>query len=123
LIIGTGVDITEVNRMAGALERPGFAEKVFTPAEISYCRGRKNFAASFAARWAAKEAVAKAMGTGIGPIGWQEIEVVTDNSGKPGIVLSGAAAGLAKKSGVTRTHLSLSHCNDYAVAFVVLEKE
>lgn len=123
MIIGTGIDIAEVKRVAGALTKPGFAEKVFTPAENSYCRGRKEYAASFAARWAAKEAAAKALGTGIGPVGWREMEVVVDKKGKPGLVLSGAAADLAGELGVTRIHLSLSHSGDYAVAFVVLERD
>lgn len=123
MIIGTGADIAEVKRIARALEQPGFAEKVFTPAEIAYCRERKSYALSFAARWAAKEAVAKALGTGIGPVGWRDAEVAADKNGKPEMFLSGAAAELARSLGVTRVHLSLSHSDDYAIAFVVLESE
>lgn len=123
MIIGTGVDIADVERIARAMEQPGFANKVFTTAEIAYCRGRRNHPLSFAARWAAKEATVKALGTGIGLVGWKDIEVTVDQKGKPDLVLSGAAAKLAGELGVTRTHLSLSHSDDYAVAFVILECE
>ncbi len=123
MIIGTGVDIAEVKRIAAALKQPGFAVRIFTPAENAYCLARKKAPASFAARWAAKEAMAKALGTGIGRIGWREIEVVVDGNGKPGIILTGAAAGRAEELGVSRIHLSLSHSVEHAVAFVILEKD
>lgn len=123
MIIGTGVDIVEIKRILRAMEQPGFVDRVFTPAEIAYCRGRKSQALSFAARWAAKEAAAKAMGTGIGSVGWREAEVAVNKNGKPEMLFTGAAAGLAHSQGVTRVHLSLSHTDDHAIAFVVLEGE
>lgn len=123
MIIGNGVDIAEVKRITRALEKPGFAERILTKAEIDYCRERKNYASSLAARWAAKEAVGKALGTGIGYVSWQDMEVITSQKGKPEILLSGNAAKIAGELGVTRVHLSLSHTDEYAVAFVILEGE
>jgi holo-[acyl-carrier protein] synthase len=76
---------------------------------------------SLAARWAAKEATAKALGTGIGAVSWQEIEVVSGPDQQPILQLHGAAANLAAQRGLSHFALSLSHTKDYAVAFVVGE--
>src|SRR5438128_548725 len=94
-----GVDLIEVGRVAAAVERYGarFLERVFTRTELAYC-GRR--APELAARFAAKEATAKALGTGIGAVGWQEIEVVRDRSGRPGLALHGAAQALARERGL-----------------------
>lgn len=113
-----GVDIIEIERVADSIDRFGdrFLERIYTGPELAYCNGRVE---SLAARWAAKEAVAKALGTGIGQVGWQEIEVISDHNCCPTIRLHGAAAELAAQRGVTGFTVSLSHAKDYAVAFVV----
>jgi holo-[acyl-carrier protein] synthase len=115
-----GVDIVEIERVAQSVERFGdrFLERVYTERELSYCNSRVT---SLAARWAAKEAVAKALGTGIGEITWQEIEVVSEDNCRPTIRLHGAAADLAAQLGIKEFAVSLSHARDYAVAFVVGE--
>ena len=74
-----------------------------------------------AAVFAAKEAVAKALGVGLGQIGWREIEVRHDELGKPFVTLSGRARALAEEKGVKNIHLSLSHSREYALAMVILE--
>jgi holo-[acyl-carrier protein] synthase len=119
-MLNTGVDIIEISRVGQVLERYGqrFLERIFTPGEIGYCRGR---APNLAARFAAKEAMMKALGTGVRGVGWKDIEVVREESGAPGIVLHGRAQARAQRLGVFEISLSLSHSQDYAVAFVVAQ--
>ncbi|MBN1220369.1 MAG: holo-ACP synthase [Anaerolineae bacterium] len=115
-----GVDIIEIERVAQSIERFGdrFLKRVYTKTELAYCQGRVG---SLAARWAAKEATAKALGTGIGEVSWQEIEVVGESNGCPALCLHGAAADLAARLGISELAISLSHTRDHAVAFVVGE--
>ncbi len=114
----TGVDLVSVPRFARALERHGerLLARVFTPAEVALCAGQ---VASLAARFAAKEAVVKALGTGIGPVGWREVEVLRDALGAPMLRLHGRAAQRAAALGLTEWTLSLSHTREMAVACVV----
>lgn len=122
-ILGTGVDVVELPRIRAAIERHGerFMRKVYTPAEVAYCRSKKDCWASFAARWAAKEAVFKAYGHGWQGIWWlNQIEVVREPSGKPGIRLLPAAAEAHADRGVRRTELSLTHGREIAIANVLL---
>jgi len=126
MIIGVGVDLIEVSRVAAALSNPRtgtrFEAKVFTPGEIAYCRRRRAAMESFAARFAAKEAVMKALGRGYlgGGIGWLQIEVVRER-GRPTLLLSGRAKRQADEIGVKRLHLSITHTAAFAVAYVVAE--
>ena len=116
--ISVGVDIIEIGRVAETLQRFGarFLQRVYTDAEIAYCRGR---VPQLAARFAAKEAVMKALGTGTRGIGWREVEVTRKRTGEPGITLHGRAIARAEKLGIDRLALSISHSRDYAVASVV----
>ena len=116
--LAVGVDIIEIERVAATLRRFGdrFLERVYTPGETAYCRGR---APQLAARFAAKEAVMKALGTGTRGVGWREIEVVRAPSGAPSVRLHGRAAARAANVGIERLALSLSHSRAYAVASVV----
>jgi holo-[acyl-carrier protein] synthase len=124
-MLTTGVDLIEIARVERVLERYGerFLERVFTPAEVIYCRARP---AELAARFAAKEAVAKALGVGVRMmarrgIRWQEAEIVGDHRGKPLVRLHGSAAQRAKDLGLTQWAVSLSHTEEHAVAFVVAQ--
>jgi holo-[acyl-carrier protein] synthase len=126
MIVGTGIDIVEVPRVAAALERFGarFLARVFTEAEIRYCRSKHNAVERFAARFAAKEAGLKAIGTGWrGGVGWKDIEVRREPGGRPTIAFSGKAAEFAARLGVKRASLSLSHTREHAIASVILESE
>ncbi|HFQ95346.1 MAG TPA: holo-[acyl-carrier-protein] synthase [Anaerolineae bacterium] len=116
-MLRAGVDIIEIARFQRALQRHGnaFLERIFTPAEIAAYGHRP---ASLAARWAAKEAVAKALGTGIGEIGWKEIEILADERHAPALRLYGRAEALAQSLGLTQWAISLSHTDDLAIAFV-----
>lgn len=121
-MIGIGCDIIEIKRVARAIENAHFRERVYTAQEILYCQGRgKQAAASYAARFAAKEAVLKALGTGLRGGEIIEIEVTLDDLGKPGIKLYGYHKELAEKLGVKNILVSLSHSQENAVAYVVME--
>ncbi len=126
MIVGTGVDITEVPRIRQALDRHGerFLKRVFTPEEIRYCSGKANIAERLAARFAAKEAGMKAIGTGLrGGVTWQDVEVVRPPDQRPQLRYSGRAAEIAAALGCKKTHLSLSHTAEQAIAHVILESE
>jgi holo-[acyl-carrier protein] synthase len=125
VIVSIGIDIIEVARIREVLLRtPRFAERVFTPAERTYCDSRGVVAAQhYAARFAAKEAALKALQTGWrGGISWQDIEVAARESGAPFLILSGQVLEVFEKFGATATHLSISHTTQHAIAQVVLEK-
>lgn len=116
--IASGVDLVEIERFQAVLSRHGsrFLERVFTEAEI---KDAGDHLASLAARFAAKEAVAKALGTGIGPVSWREIEIRRGSARQPLLLLHGAAAQLAAELGLTDWSISLSHSQDTAVAVAV----
>ena len=119
-MLTTGVDIIEISRVRRVLERydQRFLKRIFTAGEIAYCRGR---APNLAARFAAKEATMKALGTGVRGVGWKDIEVTRQESGAPGIKLYRRAEARALRLGVQQISLSLSHSQEYAVAFVVTQ--
>jgi holo-[acyl-carrier protein] synthase len=125
MIVGTGIDVVEIERVARSIERYGsrFLERVYTAAEIAYCqRKRRNAAESFAARFAAKEAGAKALGTGIGfGVTWRELEVGREPAGRPLLLLHGRAAEIAASLGVRRSSLSITHTRTQSMALVILE--
>jgi holo-[acyl-carrier protein] synthase len=124
MIVGTGIDIAEVPRIAAAIERYGerFLKRVFTGAEIQYCESKVNRTERYAARFAAKEAGLKAIGTGWKRGGgWHEVEVRREPGGRPTVVFSGKAGEFAARLGVRRALLSLSHTAQYAIAQVILE--
>ena len=124
MIVGTGVDITEVERIEAAVKRFGdrFLKRVFTPAEVRYCLGKPNSAERLAARFAAKEAGMKAIGTGLRHgVTWQDVEVLRLPGQRPVLAFHGKAAEFEKRLGCKRTHLSLSHTADQAIAHVILE--
>jgi holo-[acyl-carrier protein] synthase len=125
MIVGTGIDLVEIDRVARSIERYGrrFLERVYTSAEIAYCeRKRHNAAESYAGRFAAKEAGAKALGTGMGfGVTWREIEVGREPAGRPLLLLHGRAAEIAAAMGVQRSSLSITHTGTEAMAMVILE--
>jgi holo-[acyl-carrier protein] synthase len=122
VIVGLGIDVCPVARIAGILERHGalFADRVFTPGELTHAGNGAVRNERLAARWAAKEAAIKALGAPEG-LRWHDMEVVNDAGGAPSLRLDGAASASAEAKGVTRALLSLSHAAGVAVAIVVLE--
>ncbi len=122
LHLSTGVDIIEIPRIHRMVELYGqrFLDRIYTPGEITYCRGR---APNLAARFAAKEATMKSLGTGVRGVGWKDIEVVRAPSGAPSIELHGRARLRAERLHVREISVSLTHSREYAVAFVVVQQE
>lgn len=123
MIKGIGIDLVDKERMKRAVGQWGerFLNRILTPLEFSLCEKKGDRIGSIAARFAAKEAVFKALGTGWGGgVYWKNVEVISGSDGKPGICLYGRAKDLAKGC---RVHLSLSHGERTAIAFVVLETE
>jgi len=125
MIVGTGIDIAEVPRIAQALNRHGerFLHRVYTEGEINYCDSKANRIERYAARFAAKEAAMKALGTGWNHgVRWRDIEVFRLPGGRPTIKFHGKAAEFAARLGMTNVALSISHTSEQAIAQVILEK-
>ena len=124
MIVGTGVDLCEVERIRRAAERFGrrFLERVFTPREIAYAERKASKFERYAARFAAKEAGMKAIGTGWRRgVRWRDFEVVNLPTGKPTLVFHGKAARYAAELGVRYVSLSITHTKETALAHVILE--
>jgi holo-[acyl-carrier protein] synthase len=124
LILGTGVDLAEVDRIQQSIERYGdrFINRIYTPGEIAYVQRKANKFERYAARFAAKEAGMKAIGTGWRRgVRWQDFEVANLPSGKPTLRLHGVAAQVAERLGVKHISLSLTHTAQQGMAFVILE--
>ena len=124
MIVGTGIDMVEVSRIARAIERFGerFLARIFTADEIRYCDAKRNRVERYAARFAAKEAAMKAIGTGLRRgVSWQDFEVSREPGGRPTLVISGKAAEFATALGMRRAALSITHTADQALAQVILE--
>jgi len=145
MIIGIGIDIVDISSFTESFNKSKrFRQRVFTENEIAYCESKSNKYQHYAVRFAAKEAVMKAIGTGWSKgIQWKQIETKNNGfektkpekrlkskvdsnfeteEGRPEIELSCKALECAKKIGVDNMHISLSHSETQAVAFIVLEK-
>lgn len=125
-VLGVGVDIVDIERFTRALERtPALRQRLFGPVDTQ----PQDLAAqdlagqSLAARFAAKEATLKALGGNISGFSWHDIQVSGERGQQPKLVLSGGVAKRAALSGVTSTHLSMSHDGGMAIAFVVVDGE
>jgi len=118
-----GVDLCDVERLARIIDQQGdrFLKKVFTQNEIKYCQPKHSKSQCFAARFAAKEALLKALGTGLRDgLNWKDMEVINDPLGKPYFELYNKCADLLDKKNVL---LSLSHTDNMAIAFVIIESD
>jgi holo-[acyl-carrier protein] synthase len=124
MIVGTGIDLAEVDRIRHAIERHGhrFIDRIYTSGEIAYVESKANRFERYAARFAAKEAGMKAIGTGWKRgVRWQDFEVANLPSGKPTLSLHGVAAEVAAKLGVRSVALSMTHTALQGMAIVILE--
>lgn len=124
MIVGLGLDIAEIDRIEAAINRHGvpFLERLFTPAEASYCEQHKNRFERYAGRFAAKEAAMKALGTGWSRgVRWRDIEVARQPSGRPTLRLAGVARKIADGLGVKNISLSITHSGNFALAQVIFE--
>jgi holo-[acyl-carrier protein] synthase len=116
--MAVGIDVIVISRVANVLAKhpERFLQRVYTPEEVAFCRGR---VAELAARFAAKEAVMKALGTGARGLAWREIEILPNRRGKPLVYLHGQAAQRGEKIGLRGIDVSLTHEGDLAIAAVV----
>ncbi len=124
MIVGLGLDVAEIDRIEAAITRHGdaFVGRIYTDAEVSYCRRFRNSAERFAGRFAAKEAAMKALGTGWRHgVRWRDIEVLRQPGGKPTLRLAGVAAEFAAKLGVKSISMTITHSGNLAIAQVIFE--
>jgi holo-[acyl-carrier protein] synthase len=124
MILGIGIDIIEVARIAASLEKFGhrFGERILLKEEIAYCLGHRCPPPFVAARFAAKEAISKAFGTGIGThLGWQDMEIAHRESGEPYVILHGRGKKLFESRKAKNIFVSISHTERYAAVVAVLE--
>jgi holo-[acyl-carrier protein] synthase len=125
-VLGLGTDVVQVSRIADLVVRHGarFLDRIYRPTEQEVLgRTGPAAAAALAARWAAKEAFVKALGPGVGPVPYRDVEVVRGQDGAPSLALHGAAAAALAGRGAARALVSMSHEREYAVATVVLVGE
>lgn len=121
-VIGIGIDVVDIERFRTSLERtPTMRDRLFTASELEYVADKSDPVPSLAARFAAREAVMKSMGLGLGAFGFHEVWVERATTGVPSLVVTGRAADLAADRGITRWHLSLTHSDLVAAAYVVAE--
>lgn len=124
MIKGVGIDMVEVDRLAGKLEQSAeLKAKIFSSSEIEFCEAQFDKGQHYGARFAAKEAFLKATGKGL-TLGHDlcDIEVVSDELGKPMINLKGEFAALAIKNKWNNVHVSLTHVKSMASAIVIIEE-
>ncbi|MBM3793264.1 MAG: holo-[acyl-carrier-protein] synthase [Acidobacteria bacterium] len=124
MIVGTGIDLAEVNRIRESIERhqDRLLHRIYTAGEMAYVERKANKYERYAARFAAKEAGMKAIGTGWRRgVRWVDFEVVNLPAGRPMLKLHGKAAEFAAQLGVKNISLSLTHTAQHGMAFVILE--
>ncbi len=122
MIVGHGIDITEIYRIRKNINNERFLKKIYTDKEREYLESRKYNSETAAGMFAAKEAVSKCLGTGFLKFGPSDIEIVKDNYGKPSVVVLNNALLRAREISINNFYLSISHTKEYAVASCVAEK-
>jgi holo-[acyl-carrier protein] synthase len=120
MILGIGVDAVDIERFRRSLERtPSMQRRLFTDDELAYVAPKIDPVPSLAARFASREAVMKAMGLGLGAFGFHDVWVDRRDSGEPHLNVTGRAAELANARGIATWHLSITHTDQVAIAYVV----
>lgn len=120
MIVGVGVDAVEIDRFRRSLERtPSMKTRLFTSEELEYVDHHGDPTPSLAARFAAREAVMKAMGVGLGAFEFHDVWVKRAESGRPTLAVTGRAEQIADELGVTEWHLSITHTDSTAIAYVI----
>ena len=121
-VVSHGIDMVECGRMAELIDRYGdrFLKRVFTPAELAYCRGRRREVEHLAGRFAVKEAVLKVLGTGWRKgINWTDVEVTNEPSGRPRVSIKGRCREVADEQHITDILISISHIETHAIGSAV----
>jgi holo-[acyl-carrier protein] synthase len=125
-VVAHGIDMVDCNRLAEVMGRyrKRFLQRVYTPAELDYCLGRKRELEHLAGRFAAKEAVLKVLGTGWRQgINWTDVEILNDPSGQPRVILRGRCLEVAREKRIARVLISISHITTHAIASAVADGE
>jgi len=121
-MIGIGIDLVDIERFRRSLERtPSMRTRLFTDVELAYVAPQIDPVPSLAARFAAREAVMKALGVGLGAFGFHDVWVERASSGRPSLAFAGRAAELSATAGVVTWHLSLTHTDVTAAAYVIAD--
>ncbi|WHH61748.1 holo-ACP synthase [Petroclostridium sp. X23] len=124
MIVGIGIDIVEIDRISRAImKNSAFVQRFFTENEQDYFKERNNRYEVIAGNFAAKEAFSKALGTGIRNFTLKDVEVLRDPVGKPYINLFNNAFAVMQELEISKIHVSISHCRQYAAANVIAERE
>ncbi|MBQ1274033.1 MAG: holo-ACP synthase [Cellulosilyticum sp.] len=122
MVIGVGTDIIEINRIEKAIHKTkSFLDKVYTEREQEYYIINHKNIETLAGFFAAKEAISKALGTGFRSFNMKDIEIVPNHLGKPEVYIYNNAKKLADDLGISKVHISISHCKTYATAFAIAE--
>ncbi len=121
MVVGTGIDIIEVDRVRRAAAQQAFLDRVFTQDECAYYQSCNCNAETLAGTFAAKEATAKALAAGFNGISWRDIEILHDDQGKPYVRLWNAAKARMQSLGGSAIHVSVSHIKTLAIAQAILE--
>lgn len=122
-VVGVGIDLVDIDRFRRSLERtPTMRTRLFTAVELEYVAPQADPTPSLAARFAAREAVMKSLGLGLGAFGFHDVWVERADSGAPSLAITGRALELAESAGVGRWHLSLTHSDTVAGAYVIAER-
>ncbi|WP_040495093.1 holo-ACP synthase [Ilumatobacter nonamiensis] len=122
MIIGIGIDLVDIERFRTSLARtPSMRTRLFTATELAYVAPKSDPVPSLAARFAAREAVMKTLGLGLGAFGFHDVWVERAESGEPSLRVTSRALELADAAGVSRWHLSLTHSDTTAAAYVIAE--
>jgi holo-[acyl-carrier protein] synthase len=120
LILGIGIDAVDIQRFRESLARtPSMHRRLFTDRELEYVAPKSDPVPSLAARFASREAVMKAMGLGLGSFGFHDVWVDHRDSGEPLLNVTGRAAELAAERGIETWHLSITHTDQVAIAYVI----
>ena len=121
-VVGVGIDVVDIDRFRRSLHRtPSLRTRLFTASELAFVADQADPVPSLAARFAAREAMMKSLGLGLGAFGFHDVWVERAPSGAPSLAVTGPAADLAASAGVTRWHLSLTHSDLVAAAYVIAE--
>jgi len=123
MVIGLGTDIQEISEIKNGIENKKFLYMVFCPSEIEYCHYQQRSYQHYAVRFAAKESAMKSLGCGWNKgVQWKDIEIIKNENEPPFIILHNRAKEIAELKGITKISLSMSHCDSYALAVVIMEK-
>lgn len=121
-VVAHGVDIVDTEEFFRLINKQAndFLDRYFTTAELAAAGEGGDRIERLASRFAVKEAVLKALGTGWGDgIAFTDVEVVSQRSGAPVVVLHRRLVSIARERGISHWLVSASHTRTIAMASVI----